>query len=160
MKKAKFIINAAVAKSGAMNQIESYIGCLILNRVVNHVDVAYTYKENDGMIEAMKMQKGEYDFVTAVGGDGTVHDVINGVICGGNETPIAIISVGTSNNFANLLKMPDNRDAFCKMIMGMKTMDIDVGKINDKYFVNSAVMVVLNHPFYLYRWMFLVAHIP
>lgn len=139
MKKAKFIINAAVAKSGVLNQIESYVGCLILNQVVNHVDVAYTYRENEAMIEAMKMQKGEYDFVTVVGGDGTVHDVINGVINSGNETPIAIISTGTSNSFANILKLESDRDGFCKMIMQMKVMCVDVGKVNDKYFINSAV---------------------
>ena len=138
MKKAKFIINAAVGKQDVLYKIESIIGCLILNQVVNHVDVAYTHKENDAMIEAMKMQKGEYDFVTAVGGDGTVHDVINGVIRGCNETPVAVISAGTANSFASLLNLANDRDSFCKMCMKMKTISIDVGKINDKYFVNSA----------------------
>jgi len=143
MKKAKFIINNETGTQEILNLTESIIGCLILNQVVNHVDVAYTHKENDAMIEAMKMQKGEYDFVTVVGGDGTVHDVVNGIIRGENDTPVAIISAGAANHFASLLNLASDRDSFCKMIMQYKTISVDVGRINDKYFINSAACGIL-----------------
>lgn len=138
MRKAKFIINPSSGRQNILGNIESIIGGLILNQIVNHVDVAYTNKENDATLEAMKMHPGEYDFVVAVGGDGTVHDVINGVISGGNHTPVAVISSGTANSFANLLDLVSDRNAFCRMIKNFNTMEIDVGKINDRFFVNSA----------------------
>lgn len=138
MKKAKFIINASVGGQEMLSRVESIIGYLIMNQIVNHVDVAYTHKENDAMMEAKKMQKDEYDFVAVVGGDGTIHDVINGIIKGENDTPIAIISAGTANYFARLLELKNDKESFCKMIMQMNILEVDAGKINDQYFINSA----------------------
>lgn len=138
MKKAKFIINAYSVKEEVLKFTESVIGCLSMNRIVNKVDVVYTHKPQDATAEAAKMVKGEYDFVTVVGGDGTVHDVINGVLLSGNETPIAVIMAGTANNFANFLQLKNSKASFCKMIKDFQTIEADVGKINQQYFVNTA----------------------
>ena len=138
MKKAKFIINEASATKDSYMFTESVIGCLAMNQIVNHVDVVYTKHVNDAMIEAKKMLPGEYDFVTAVGGDGTVHDVINGVLRGKNQTPIAVIPTGTGNDFANLLKLRGSKESFCRMIKHFEVIESDVGKVNDRYFINSA----------------------
>lgn len=139
MKRAKFIINSAITKSDKMNHLESIIGCLILNQIVSQVDVAYTTEDGNACELASQIKPGEYDFITAVGGDGTVHDVINGVIASGSNIPVAIISTGTANSFAKFIELPSNRNEFCKMIKKMNTVDIEVGRINDRYFLNSVV---------------------
>lgn len=139
MKKAKFIINSAITQSEKLNHLESIIGCLVLNQIVNQVDVVYTSPERNAMMEAECIKPGEYDFVTVVGGDGTVHDVINGIIASGSMTPVAIISTGTSNSFANYMGLPTDRVGFCKMIKKMTTVGIEAGQVNDKFFINSVV---------------------
>ncbi|MDD3222719.1 MAG: diacylglycerol kinase family lipid kinase [Clostridia bacterium] len=134
--KAKFIINPASGKQNFLKNIESVVGCLVLNQVVNQVDVVYTQNEGDARKEAAAIKRAEYDFLVAVGGDGTLNDVVNGLMEGGSETPLAVISVGTANDFAQYAKPPETPEAFCKMIMEFKLRCIDVGKINDRYFLN------------------------
>ena len=77
--KAKFIINPSSGKQNFLKSIESIVGCLVLNQVVDHIDVVYTKKVGDALEEARKIRKGEYDFVVSVGGDGTLNDVVNGL---------------------------------------------------------------------------------
>lgn len=134
--KAKFIINPSSGKQNFLKSIESVVGCLVLNQVVEQIHVVYTQHEGDALREARDIGKGEYDFLVAVGGDGTINDVVNGLMAGGSQTPLAVISVGTANDFARYAKPPRTPEAFCKMIMEFKIRDIDVGKINDRYFVN------------------------
>lgn len=138
MKRAKFIINEAASDKEILNYTESVVGCLMMNQIVNHVDVVYTNKAEDALKEAQKMVEGEYDFATAVGGDGTVHDVVNGVITGENHTPVAIIPGGTANDFANFLGLGGSKQSFCRMIKSFETIKMDAGKVNDRYFINSA----------------------
>ena len=134
--KAKFIINPSSGKQNFLKSIESIVGCLVLNQVVDHIDVVYTKKVGDALEEARKIRKGEYDFVVSVGGDGTLNDVVNGLLEGGSETPLAVLSMGTANDFAQYAKPPQTQEAFCRMIMEFKIRKIDVGKINDRYFIN------------------------
>ena len=134
--KAKFIINPSSGKQNFLKSIESMVGCLVLNQVVNQVDVVYTQHEGDALKAAKAIRKGEWDFVVSVGGDGTLNDVIQGLMEGESETPLAVISVGTANDFAQYVRTPQTPEAFCKMIMEFKIRRIDVGRINDQYFIS------------------------
>lgn len=136
MKKALFIINPSSGRQNFLNMIESLVGKLIMRQLVSHIDIVYTKKQNDAKHAAMDIKEGQYDFVTAVGGDGTLNEVINGVILSGTKTPIAVISAGTVNDFANYLNLPQNIEDFCEMIQNFKCKSVDVGKVNSQYFVN------------------------
>ena len=136
MKKAKFIINPSSGRQNFLKNIEGMIGKLIMDQIVNHVDVFYTEKQDDAKNEAMSMKKGEYDFVVAIGGDGTLNEVVNGVALGLNETPIAVISAGTVNDFANYLSLPQGIDEFCDLIRDFNIKEVDLGRIDGTYFMN------------------------
>ncbi|MBQ2238207.1 MAG: diacylglycerol kinase family lipid kinase [Lachnospiraceae bacterium] len=136
MKKAKFIINPSSGRQNFLKNIEGMIGKLIMDQIVNHVDVFYTEKQDDAKNEAMSMKKGEYDFVVAIGGDGTLNEVVNGVALGKNETPIAVISAGTVNDFANYLSLPQGIDEFCDLIRDFNIKEVDLGRIDGTYFMN------------------------
>ena len=84
--KAKFIINPSSGKQNFLKSIESVVGCLVLNQVVEQIHVVYTQHEGDALREARDIGKGEYDFLVAVGGDGTIKDVVNGLMAGGSQT--------------------------------------------------------------------------
>lgn len=134
--KARFIINPASGKQNFLKEIESYVGCLVLNRVVDQFDIVYTKQEGDAYASALSVKPGEFDFIVSVGGDGTLNDVVNGLVEGGTETPLAVISVGTANHFAQYVYLEERAEDFCRMIMEFKLRAIDVGKINDHYFIN------------------------
>lgn len=134
--KALFIINPSSGRQNFLNMIEQLIGRLIMKQLVSQIDVFYTEKKDDAKEKAASMKENEYDFVTAVGGDGTLNEVISGVIVSKTNTPIAVISAGTVNDFANHLNLPQGIDEFCEMIKNFKCKSVDVGKVNDRYFVN------------------------
>ena len=82
MKKALFILNPSSGSQDFWKDVEAVIGCLVLNEIINHADVVYTEKKYDAREAARGLRRGQYDVVVAVGGDGTVSDVINGIIKG------------------------------------------------------------------------------
>ena len=137
MKKALFIINPECGTQNFWKDVEGIIGCLTLNEIINHADVHYTRKQYDAREAARKLKPGQYDVIVAVGGDGTVSDVVNGIMLGGCHTPIAILPVGTSNVFATTLGLPLNKEDFCLMLRKFETRDIDVGRINTQYFIST-----------------------
>ena len=109
---------------------------LVLNQITSHIDVFYTQKKNDAKNRAAQLKPGEYDYVVSVGGDGTLNEVTNGLILSGSNTPLAIISAGTVNDFATYMKLPQTAEDFCRMIEEFQTKKVDIGKVNNEYFIN------------------------
>lgn len=54
------------------------------------------------------------------------------------DLPIGILPVGTANDFGKFINMPADIQEACKQILDSKPILADVGKINDKYFINVA----------------------
>lgn len=136
MLKALFVINPSSGKQNFIETIEQIVARLIMEQTVNHIDVIYTQKLYDAYEQVLVLKEGDYDFVTAIGGDGTINEVISGIAKGGSQIPIAIISAGTVNDFANYLNLPTSVNEFCEMIKNFRLKKIDVGSINDKIFMN------------------------
>lgn len=79
-----------------------------------------------------------YDTIVAVGGDGTVHEVVNGIMgAGGPHRPaLAIIPGGTGNDFARAVGVPRDPMAAGRLLLGSGTRRrVDLGRVNDRYFV-------------------------
>ncbi len=134
--KGLFIINPSSGRQNFMDKIKSIMGNLIFENICNAIDVFFTQKKDDALNKAASLKKGEYDFVVAVGGDGTLNEVIHGIVQGQNDIPVAVISAGTVNDFANYLQLPQEVDSFCELIKEYRLKDVDVGKVNDRYFIN------------------------
>lgn len=136
MLKALFVINPSSGKQNFLETIEQIVARLIMEQTVNHIDVVYTQKLYDAYERVLELKDGDYDFVTAIGGDGTINEVISGIAKGGSNIPVAIISAGTVNDFANYLNLPTSVNEFCEMIKTFRLKKIDVGSINGKIFMN------------------------
>lgn len=81
-----------------------------------------------------KLGKG-HDLVVCCGGDGTLNEVISGVLKLGLTIPIGYIPAGTTNDFANSLKLSKRLDTAAKAILNGKPRNLDVGKFNqNRYF--------------------------
>ncbi len=101
--------------------------------------VAYT----EGLLHAKHLAEGfankGYQRVVAVGGDGTVHEVINGLV--GTDTTLAYIPAGTGNDFVRSLGIgSDPREALSIINSPEKGVEvtIDLGVVNGRYFMNAA----------------------
>ncbi|MRH44577.1 diacylglycerol kinase [Aquibacillus halophilus] len=80
----------------------------------------------------------EFDVIVAAGGDGTINEVINGIAEKDNRPKLGIIPVGTTNDFARALAIPRNIQKAVDVILENKTKALDIGKVNDQYFMNIA----------------------
>lgn len=77
------------------------------------------------------------ELVVALGGDGTSHEVANGLLSSGNsEVVLGMIPIGTGNDFADMFNTPTDLAQVALRIREGKTRLIDVGRVNDHYFVN------------------------
>lgn len=138
MKKCLFIINPTAGQHSIQQKLDILIGKLILKQIVNTVDVFYTTKKDDGFYKAKDTNEKLYDFFVVVGGDGTLNEVISGMVVSQKKIPIVLLAAGTVNDFARYLQLPLDTDEICEMVSNFKTITSDVGKINNRYFINVA----------------------
>ena len=77
---------------------------------------------------------GEADTVVVSGGDGTLNEVIDGLISEGLKTPIGYIPAGSTNDFANSIGLPKAIPECVDKIINGRPQTIDVGSFNGRYF--------------------------
>ncbi|MEL7004827.1 MAG: acylglycerol kinase family protein, partial [Bacteroidota bacterium] len=70
-----------------------------------------------------------YTHIIAVGGDGTLHEVINGVLNSGNTPTVGLLPSGSGNDFAKTLNGPDNLEEVFDYIQQGYSYEIDAGKV-------------------------------
>lgn len=78
--------------------------------------------------------------VIAAGGDGTINVVVNAMIKNELDLPLAIFPSGTANDFAYYFDIPHDIESMVKIALNENYTYCDVGKINEKYFINVAAM--------------------
>ncbi|MDD3186648.1 MAG: diacylglycerol kinase family lipid kinase [Anaerostipes sp.] len=134
--KALFVINPSSGKQNIESTLQEIMSTLILDQITSTIDVFYTKKKDDAKNRVACLKAGEYDYVVAVGGDGTLNEVSNGLVTSKSHTPLAIISAGTVNDFATYMKLPQDAAGFCEMIKDFSTKLVDIGRVNNEYFIN------------------------
>ena len=83
-----------------------------------------------------------YDRIVFVGGDGLLHEGLNGVMAAAEGTHpfpcrLGLVPAGTGNDFAKALFIPvDVKEAFQVLRTGT-ALPVDIGRVNDRYFINS-----------------------
>lgn len=136
MKKVKIIINPSSGRQLVERKID-YLSKLLLDDGYI-VGKFFTEEKDDAKNETIKTCKEDWDMIVACGGDGTVNEVATGIALSENKLPVAILSSGTVNDFANHMNIPRNIDDFFDMIKREELIEVDLGKVNDDYFVNVA----------------------
>jgi YegS/Rv2252/BmrU family lipid kinase len=74
--------------------------------------------------------------IIVAGGDGSVNQVVNYIMKNNINIPLGVIPAGTANDFASHLKMPTRYGECFETLAKMNIKNIDVGKVNEKYFIN------------------------
>jgi diacylglycerol kinase (ATP) len=76
--------------------------------------------------------------VIIVGGDGSVHEVVNGILTSGKRVPLGIVGAGSGNDFAwNTLKLPHDPAHAIERAFDGQLVEVDAGIVNGRYFANS-----------------------
>lgn len=80
----------------------------------------------------------DYDLVVCSGGDGTLDEVVSGLICLEKRPPLGYIPAGTTNDFAKSLGISSNMTAAAANVLHGAPFAIDVGVFNDRNFAYVA----------------------
>ncbi len=136
--KALFIINP-VAGGGRAGKVWEERGEELLSLFPDS-ESQFTSKPGDATEMSGKAEEHGFDTVVSCGGDGTLNEVINGII--GSRVSLGLLPLGTGSDFGKTVGIRDLESAI-KALKGNKKMQIDVGKVEfiggrTRYFVNSA----------------------
>lgn len=133
MVEIKVILNPVAGRGNAGKERE-----LIRQVLVDyhcHFHLEETKEHNEAVEIAKEAAKKGFDLVIAAGGDGTINQVVNGLV--GSGIPLGVISCGTGNDFARMIGMPTSISAGIHQILTGDIKWIDLCRVNQRYYVSS-----------------------
>ncbi len=108
-----------------------------LSRKGYKVSAQTTTQSGDGTRFVREYGK-EQDLIICCGGDGTLNEVINGVLESGLKTPIGYVPAGTTNDFARTLQLPKKAEKCMDRILSGWPHPYDIGNFNGRNFTYIA----------------------
>jgi diacylglycerol kinase (ATP) len=128
-----YIINPA-SGGGKINKVQEK-----LKERLKELGIAGEFAKSTGPGDIARLTKmaidRNYKTIVAVGGDGTINEIINSI--GVARVALGIIPMGSCNELANMLGIADWQTA-CNILAARKVEEVDLGLINDKLFVTAA----------------------
>jgi diacylglycerol kinase (ATP) len=128
--RVKVILNP-YAKRGLARKQVSRVRSVLADSGIK-ADLTIIERKSQARQEAMAAAFGPYDAVVVAGGDGTLHDVINGLMIassGGQTCPVGILPLGTANDFYDMAGLPPDLDDAVQVIAGGSKRQIDAGSV-------------------------------
>ncbi|WP_250674157.1 YegS/Rv2252/BmrU family lipid kinase [Paraclostridium ghonii] len=135
MKKIKFIYNPKSGDKKIVYKLDNIISKFQDN---GYTVVPYRISKNNTMEKGLEDIEDNYEYILIAGGDGSIDRLVNYMKKNNIDLPIAILPTGTANDFANVLKIPLDINLAIDKIINSEPTNIDLGIINDDYFVNIA----------------------
>ncbi|MDW7677738.1 MAG: diacylglycerol kinase family lipid kinase [Bacillota bacterium] len=135
MKKIAVIANPNAGRKMAKQRVEELAE--ILSQEGAELRIHYTQK-NEKTSFTVKELSADADILIVMGGDGTVNEVVNGLMELSAAPPLAIFPMGTVNDYATYLEIPKNIHDFSEMLLISHKMAVDVGIAGQRHFLNVA----------------------
>ena len=132
-KRVHLILNGKVAANGGLR------AAVARHRAAGHsIEVRVTSEKGDARRFVSKADN--VDLVIAAGGDGTLNEVLHGLmdLLQGARPSLGIVPLGTANDFATGCGIPRDSAEALALCMKGEAVPIDVGKANDHWFINAA----------------------
>ncbi|CDM68127.1 lipid kinase [Clostridium bornimense] len=135
MKKVKFIYNPYSGEKSIINKVDKVIK---VHQKHGYSIIPYRIELDNGLENAFEDINEGFEYVLVAGGDGTIDKAVNYMKHNNIDIPLAVLPVGTANDFAKLLGIPRSVEKACEQIVTSEVQEIDLGKVNDDYFINVA----------------------
>ncbi|MDP6593217.1 MAG: diacylglycerol kinase family lipid kinase [Candidatus Marinimicrobia bacterium] len=127
-----FVLNPLGGRGRALKLMDR-LEPVLMERGVDY-EICHT-EAPEHATEITREKREDYDVVVAFGGDGTMNEVVNGIV--GSDTALGMIPLGTGNDFARSCRMPLKFDDAVENLLTGQPKKIDLGVFNgDKYFAN------------------------
>jgi len=137
--KIKIILNPYANRWGAQAKIDQVQRVLTDSEL--DFDLVITTQPQEGIALAETAVREGYDAVIAAGGDGTINEVINGILRAtpsGPTLPFGILPLGSANDFNRMAGLPGTIVEAVQVIKDGRTRLIDAGLVNGRYFINNS----------------------
>ena len=131
MKKLLFVMNPFAGQKRANKFLPDIIS--LFNRADYDVTAYMTGGPGDA-VQAVQRLAPEMDLVVCCGGDGTLNETISGILHSGADVPVGYIPAGSTNDFANSLKLSTNIMQAAQDILDGTPVSYDVGDFGGKFF--------------------------
>lgn len=99
---------------------------------------AYPTQAPGDAVKAVRERREGYDVVVCSGGDGTLDEVVTGMMKSKERLPIGYVPAGSTNDFANSLGIPKSMLQAADVVVNGKNFACDVGKFNSDIFIYVA----------------------
>jgi diacylglycerol kinase (ATP) len=129
--------------------------CIILNPIAGSVDDVTAIQERLRPLQASQFSLSDKpgdaekaardaieqgcDLIVSAGGDGTLNEVVNGIAATGCKATLAVLPLGTGNDFARTLGAPDDLEQAIEQIDAGRIREIDLVRVTSdlvRYFIN------------------------
>ena len=134
-KKMLFIYNPYAGKAKIRNYLFEIID--IFTKAGYEVTAYPTQKQGDAT-EIVKSRSNEFELVVCSGGDGTLDEVVTGMMQRTERIPIGFIPAGSTNDFAKSLGIPNNMKKAAQAIVNGVYFPCDIGSFNEVSFIYIA----------------------
>lgn len=135
-KRLLFIINPKAGRTAIKNDLFEIV---VTFANAGYEVVTYPTTGPDDAERKVCADGADYDLIVCAGGDGTLENTVSGYMkMGEKKVPLGYIPVGTTNDFARSLKISRKPLEAARQIVAGKETFIDVGSIEDKYFIYIA----------------------
>lgn len=131
MKKLLLIMNPCAGQRRANRHLADIIA--LFNRKGYLVTAAMTAARGDGIRLVRELGAG-MDLIVCIGGDGTFNETITGLLSAGLDIPLGYIPAGSTNDFANSLKLPTDIRKAAEAIAEGEPVAYDVGRFAHRNF--------------------------
>jgi YegS/Rv2252/BmrU family lipid kinase len=128
-----FIINPAAGQGRTAGLFSS------IKPILDRKNISFEYKLTSGPGEAEALARdalsGGFSHMVAVGGDGTSHEVVNGIL--GSRVIFGMIPSGSGNDFPKSAGIPLEAAEALETVFSGRERTVDLGKLGDVYFING-----------------------
>lgn len=143
--KAKVIFNPYAGRWLALKRKDEVVTAL--RNAGIEFDLVFTERPGHATELAVRALQSDYSLIIAAGGDGTISEVVNGLVRGSADTgsssesvPLGIIPLGSANDLVDNLGLPKELSSAAHLIATGKTIRMDLCQVNGRCFDNNAAV--------------------
>jgi len=132
-RRVQLVLNGKAAGNDALRI------AIVGQREVGHrIEVRVTWEKGDA--QRFASEASEVDLLIAAGGDGTLNEVVHGLMDLSMDTRpvLGVVPLGTANDFATGCGIPREPETALALCLEGEAVPIDVGKANEHWFLNAA----------------------
>lgn len=158
MQKLLFVFNPHAGKGQIKNKLLQIVDLMVQE---NYDVTIYPTQAKEDALNIVKNRAEEFDLIVCSGGDGTLDEAVSGMMLSSKKVPLGYIPAGSTNDFANSLKIPKDMIRAAKIAVSGRKFACDVGVFNNNPFIYVAAFGIFTAVSYKtpQEWKNILGHV-